>query len=177
MDSKQSLLSTKSDSPGPMKYECLIIFFFLFSFKILIRHSYLYPQRLDKMVLLSTQSTCLNEWVRKYLHFCAHFCLSRPITHHIRSSLRGWRASHILKEPVVSYYHHLTCGPRSKVLWGRLPFLPRSFWKRYMYIRGMSIESVGMSDYGLKVSNFNTKRILHECSCFIEFIKRDGNKR
>ena len=28
--------------------------------------------RLNEMVLLSTQNKCLNGWVRKYIHFYAH---------------------------------------------------------------------------------------------------------
>ena len=36
--------------------------------------------RLNEMVLLSTQNICLNVWVRKYLKFYAeNFCLSKPV--------------------------------------------------------------------------------------------------
>ena len=36
--------------------------------------------RLNETVLLSTQNTCLNGWISKYLQFYAYFsCLSKPM--------------------------------------------------------------------------------------------------
>ena len=36
--------------------------------------------RLNETVLLSTQNTCYNRWLRKYLQFYAKkFCLSKPV--------------------------------------------------------------------------------------------------